>query len=121
MQSSVIINNGNGSFTRKGLPTEAQLSPMYGISAGDFDDDGKIDIMMGGNFHESKPEAGIYDASYGVLLKGNGKGDFTALTPQKSGILVKGAIRDMIKIQIAGKEMILFARNNKTPVVLLKR
>ena len=121
MQSSVIINNGNGSFTRKGLPTEAQLSPMYGISAGDFDDDGKMDIMLGGNFHESKPEAGIYDASYGVLLKGNGKGDFTTLAPQKSGILVKGAIRDMIKIKRAGKEMILFARNSETPVMVLKR
>ena len=36
-----FINNSNGTFTRKALPTEAQLSPMYGIAADDFDKDGK--------------------------------------------------------------------------------
>ena len=59
---------------------EAQLSPMYGIAAEDFDKDGNIDILMGGNFYQSKPEVGIYDASYGILLKGDGKGNFTAVT-----------------------------------------
>jgi hypothetical protein len=79
-----------GSFTGKVLPVQAQLSPMYGIAAEDFDKDGNIDILMGGNFYQSKPEAGIYDASYGILLKGNGKGNFTALPPQQSGISIKG-------------------------------
>ena len=78
MQSSVFINNKNGTFTAKALPIAAQLSPMYGIAAEDFDKDGNIDILMGGNFYQSKPEAGIYDASYGILLKGDGKGNFTA-------------------------------------------
>ena len=74
----------------KSLPTEAQLSPMYGIAADDFDKDGNIDILMGGNFYESKPEVGIYDASYGILLKGDGKGNFTAVPAQQSGINIRG-------------------------------
>ena len=45
MQSSVFINNKNGTFTAKPLPTEAQLSPMYGIAAEDFDNDGNTDIL----------------------------------------------------------------------------
>ena len=74
MRSSVLINNRNGTFTIKPLPTEAQLSPVNGITVNDYDGDGKADILLGGNFYQSKPEAGIYDASYGLLLKGDGKG-----------------------------------------------
>jgi hypothetical protein len=113
MQSSVLINNKNGTFSSRALPVEAQLSPMYGIAAEDFDKDGNIDILMGGNFYQSKPEVGIYDASYGTLLKGDGKGNFTALPAQQSGISIRGAVRDMIAIQAGKKKIILVAANNE--------
>jgi enediyne biosynthesis protein E4 len=112
MQSSVFINNKNGTFSGKALPTEAQLSPMYGIATGDFDKDGNMDILMGGNFYQSKPEVGIYDASYGVLLKGDGKGGFRALPAQQSGISIRGAVRDMAVIRIGKRKVILVAENN---------
>jgi hypothetical protein len=112
MQSTVFINNKNGTFTAKALPVQAQLSCMYAIAAEDFDKDGNIDILMGGNFYQSKPEVGIYDASYGVLLKGDGKGNFTALTPQQSGISIRGAVRDVLTIQIGKKKIIVIAKNN---------
>jgi hypothetical protein len=113
MQSSVFINNKNGTFATKALPTEAQLSPMYGIAADDFDKDGNIDILMGGNFYQSKPETGIYDASYGTLLKGDGKGNFTALPTQQSGINTRGAVRDIAVIQMGKKKVVLVAGNNE--------
>jgi hypothetical protein len=117
MQSSVFINNRNGTFTKKALPVEAQLSPMYGIVAEDFDKDGNIDILMGGNFYQSKPEVGIYDASYGILLKGNGKGNFRALPAQQSGINIRGAVRDIAIINVGKKKVVLVAKNNE-PVML---
>jgi hypothetical protein len=91
---------------------------MYAIDAEDFDKDGNIDILMGGNFYQSKPEVGIYDASYGVLLKGDGKANFTALTAQQSGVNIKGAVRDMLSIQIGKKKAILVALNNDSVSVL---
>ncbi|QEC68200.1 hypothetical protein FRZ67_13140 [Panacibacter ginsenosidivorans] len=112
MQSTVFINNKNASFTAKPLPASAQLSCMYAIAAADFDKDGNTDILMGGNFYESKPEAGIYDASYATVLKGDGKGNFTSLTPQQSGISIKGAVRDMQLIKKGKKELIIVAKNN---------
>jgi hypothetical protein len=112
MQSTIFINNKNGTFTGKALPTAAQLSPMYGIAAEDFDKDGNIDILMGGNFYQSKPEVGIYDASYGTLLKGDGKGNFTALPAQQSGINIRGAVRDMTVIKSGKKKIVLIAKNN---------
>ena len=118
MESSVFINNKNGTFTRNALPTEAQLSPIYGIAVNDFDGDGNKDILMGGNFYESKPEAGIYDASYGTLLKGDGKGSFTAIHKQQSGINVKGAVRDMQVLKIQKNKIVLIAKNNDSIQIL---
>ncbi|MGC4035273.1 MAG: VCBS repeat-containing protein [Chitinophagaceae bacterium] len=119
MESSVFINNKNGTFTRKALPKEAQLSPVYGIVVDDYDGDGNKDIIVGGNFYESKPEVGIYDASYGLLLKGDGKGNFTSVPPQQSGIAVKGAVRDIINLKASKKNFILIAKNNE-PVELIQ-
>jgi hypothetical protein len=126
MESCIFINNGSSpspkgegrgevTFTRRGLPTEAQLSPMYGIAVDDFDGDGNKDILMGGNFYQSKPEVGIYDASYGTLLKGDGKGNFTAIPAQQSGINVRGAVRDINLITVNKKRVVMFALNNAAP------
>jgi len=120
MESSVFINNKNGSFTRIALPEAAQASIMYGINVDDIDGDGNMDIIMGGNLYEAKPEVGIYDASYGVLLKGDGKGGFNALPPYQSGINIRGAVRDIISLSGKKNRMLLFARNNDTPVILNK-
>ena len=115
MQSSVFINSGKGTFTRKALPAEAQLSPMYGIAAGDYDKDGKIDLLMGGNFYQSKPEVGIYDASYGTFLKGDGTGNFVAVKAQQSGINIRGAVRDIKTINAGKDKVVVFTLNNSLP------
>jgi len=121
MQSCVLMNNRNGSFTMKVLPVEAQFSTVFGITVQDYDGDGKQDILLGGNFYQSKPEAGIYDASYGLLLKGNGKGDFTAVKPQTSGIMIKGAVRDIKEIKAGKNKLLIVAKNNdKTEVLSFK-
>jgi len=112
-RSSVLLNDGKGRFIIKPLPVEAQFSVMYGIGVSDYDGDGKADILMGGNFYQSKPEAGIYDASYGVLLKGDGKGNFTTVPAGKSGFFVKGAVRDILSIKSKKKNLVLVARNNE--------
>ncbi len=112
MQSSVIINNKNGTFTIKALPVQAQLSPMYGIAVTDADKDGNPDIIMGGNFYQSQPQVGIYDASYGVFLKGNGKGDFTAMPAAQSGINIRGAVRDIQTVNVGKKKVLVVTKNN---------
>ena len=121
MRSSVIMNNRNGTFTMKPLPAEAQFSTVFGLVIKDFDGDGRKDILLGGNFYQSKPEVGIYDASYGLLLKGDGKGNFKTVSPQNSGIVVKGAVRDITEIKAGKKKLLVFAKNNdKTEILGLK-
>jgi hypothetical protein len=115
--SSILINNGKGNFEVKPLPVEAQFSPMYGICAEDFDGDGNLDVLMGGNFYSVKPEVGRYDASYGVYLKGDGKGNFISIKGKDSGFFVNGEVRDIQKIVIGKSDYILVARNNDTPLL----
>ncbi|MEO6631309.1 MAG: FG-GAP-like repeat-containing protein, partial [Mucilaginibacter sp.] len=112
MRSNVLMNNRNGTFTKKPLPVEAQFSTVFGLVVKDYDGDGKADILLGGDFYQSKPEAGIYDASYGLLLKGDGKGGFTAIKPQASGIVIKGAVRDIKEIKAGKNKLLIVAKNN---------
>lgn len=114
MASAVFLNKGNRSFDILELPMEAQFSPVYAILADDFDRDGIIDLVFGGNFYESKPEAGRYDASYGLFMKGNGDGRFKSVPARDSGLLIKGAIRNMSLLRVKNKgNYILVGVNNE--------
>ena len=118
-QSAVFLNDGKGHFDRKPLPVEAQFAPVYAVAAQDFDKDGKIDLLLAGNFYRSKPEVGIYDGSYGWFLKGDGKGGFTAQTPSQSGFFVKGEIRAILTIKNK-KENLVFVGKNNAPMDIFK-
>jgi len=85
---------------------------VYGIEIDDFDHDGIIDVMTGGNLYKVKPEVGRYDASYGLLLKGDGTGNFKALPAQESGVKVDGEIRDILTLKTSKGSLIIFSRNN---------
>jgi hypothetical protein len=109
-------NNGDGSFTLVPLPLEAQLSPVYGILASDVDRDGKLDLMLAGNFDSVKPEIGRMSASYGLVLKGDGKGKFTPLRTRDSGFFVPGQARDIQRLRTARGEVYVVTRNNDRPL-----
>ncbi|MFP4340727.1 MAG: VCBS repeat-containing protein [Cyclobacteriaceae bacterium] len=111
LQTSVFINEG-GKFIVKALPVEAQFSPVYAAVAEDVDGDGKIDIILGGNLYEAKPEVGRYDGSYGLLLKGDGNGEFKAVPSRNSGLMLKAAVRDMAIFNIDGQQFLMVANNN---------
>jgi len=111
LETMLLINEGNFEFKPSALPVETQLSPMFAIKTGDFDQDGDQDIIMGGNLYGAKPEVGRYDASYGVYLENDGKGNFTVIKDGR-GFRVDGEIRDII---VNGEEIII-SRNSETLV-----
>jgi enediyne biosynthesis protein E4 len=117
LKTCVMLNDGKGSYKKIALPIEAQISCISGISVADYNNDGKPDILMGGNFYESKPEVGIYDGSYGVLLAGDGTGEFNAVPAFESGIYIRGAVRD-IKLVRSGKNKIAVMAVNNGPMEL---
>ncbi len=113
MRSMYLENTGNG-LEAHPLPTEAQFSPIHGILVHDFNQDGNLDLLLGGNFHRVKPELGKYDASYGTLLLGNGKGDFEATSALESGLRIIGEVREILGI---GEQIFVF-RNGRSVQIL---
>ena len=112
LASSMMINNGDGSFALKALPLAAQYAPVYAILLRDLNGDGIRDILLGGNLHDAKPEVGRYDASYGVLLTGKGDGNFEARRSKDSGLLFSGQVRDFESLTIKGKPCILISKSD---------
>ncbi len=117
-ESVLARNNGDGTFTLIPLPREAQSSPIYGLLTGDFDGDGKLDVLSAGNFDGFKPELARMAAGYGLLLHGDGQGRFTPLNASSSGVVVRGQARDIKRIRTRTGEMIIVVRNNDTPLFL---
>lgn len=121
LATSILINEGSGKFTLRHLPLEAQISPVYGIEIMDVEGDGFRDILLGGNLYNTKPEVGRYDASHGVLLKGDGKGNFRSISSKETGLRMDGEVRDIITLRTARGELILVARNNDSILTFKKK
>ncbi len=110
-ETAVFINNGNF-FEKRILPIQAQFSPVYSILADDFNSDGNLDLLIGGNLYRAKPETGIYDGSYGLLLTGDGKGKFAPVLSTQSGVSIKGEVRAIKQINYKERKLILVGKNN---------
>lgn len=119
--SVFLENKGDGTFSMTDLPTEAQLFPIFAICVDDVDGDGKKDLMTAGNLNAVQPEIGRYDAGYGVILNGDGKGAFNAMRPQASGFVVRGEGRDIKSLVTSGnKKLYVVSRNNDSIKVFQK-
>lgn len=117
--SAVALNDGKGGFTLAPLPAEAQFAPVYGAVAGDYTGDGVVDLLIGGNFSGVTPTFGRYDASYGLLLRGDGRGGFAAVPMEQSGVAIEGEVRHLRALRGAnGDRLIVVARNDTTVQVI---
>ncbi len=111
--SSIARNNGDGTFTLEQLPVEAQIAPIYASLAGDFDGDGRTDLLVGGNFYGVPPVFGRYDASYGLMLRGGVEGRLVPVDMEESNLVIEGQVRDMKALRGPnGERLIAIARNN---------
>jgi len=108
LNTRAFRNTGNFTFEPIELPKQVQFSPVYAINHGDFDGDGDIDLLMGGNLYKTKPEVGSYDASYGIYLEQTPMG--LKFHSDGKGFNVKGEIRS---IEI-NENTIWVGRNNDT-------
>ena len=115
--SCVAINNGNGNFRVEKLPVLAQISSINAINCTDINNDGKIDLIIGGNEDNFFPQFGRLDASFGNVLINDGKGNFTCMDCTKSGLSIRGQIKDIKEIDSGNKKYLLFLRNNDFPVL----
>lgn len=115
--SCVAINKGNGKFVIQKLPYRAQLSCVNVAQVTDLNDDGKPDLILGGNQFGFAPQFERLDASLGDILINDGKGDFEWKDPSTTGLDLRGEVRDIGEIKGISKRYFLFLQNDAYPVL----
>ncbi|HEX9514196.1 MAG TPA: VCBS repeat-containing protein, partial [Puia sp.] len=115
--SIVALNEGNGQFSIQPLPPIVQLSSVNAIHCIDINQDGFPDLVMGGNEFGFLPQFGRLDASFGHILLNDGKGQLTWIAPDRSGLELRGQIRDIVEIPGKDKVHLLFLQNDEYPAL----
>ena len=115
--ASVYMENlGNGTFDMKQLPSIAQLAPIKDMVVLDFDKDGNLDIVVGGNQLHTEVETTSYDAGKGLFLKGLGNGTFLPYTKiEESGIFMPKNVRqlELVGVFREKRPAVLVANNDE--------
>lgn len=99
LKTALFVADAKGKFQEKALPLEVQASPIFAISSLDFDQDGKKDLFLGGNISKARLKFGKYDANYGLILRGDGKGSFSTVPQKQVGLRLIGDVRSVLVVQ----------------------
>ncbi|MEO6704693.1 MAG: FG-GAP-like repeat-containing protein, partial [Ginsengibacter sp.] len=111
--SAYMKNNGNGKFTLTALPVQAQISILNGLSVLDLDGDGNLDVVINGNDYGTEASLGRYDALNGLVLKGDGKGNFSPLSILQSGFYIPGNGKSLVSLRSSKGKYLMAASQNK--------
>ena len=110
MSTTCFLSGPGGKLTVSQLPMEVQYSPVYVINQMDYNGDGNVDLVLCGNNSFTKIRLGKFDANYGVLLEGDGKGNFKYIKQSESGFNLWGDVRSAVQIN----DKIYFGITNKS-------
>lgn len=119
-KTAYLENLGNGKFEIKRLPTLAQIAPVNGMVADDFNGDGFVDVLMVGNDYGNETFIGRLDAHLGLLLLGDGAGGFTAVSPAESGFVVPGDAKALVKLSTKNGKPIFIASQNRDDLLVFE-
>jgi enediyne biosynthesis protein E4 len=117
LSSVYLQNNGSGGFEVKALPKEVQYSPVYVMQTIDVNNDGKKDVIIAGNNAWTRVRFGRHRSNHGIVIAGDGKGNFTYVPQYESGLNIRGDVRSLEMINVKGRKKLLFGVND-APVQL---
>ena len=117
--NAILINEGGMKFTLKPLPPAGQFTSFRDAVVIDYNHDGLIDILIGGNFYGSSVSMGRNDADFGTLLinKGNGRMEAGGLP----GMIIRNEIRKILPVKLGNDTAWVIARNNDSTLLFRKR
>jgi len=118
-ENCILKNEGKGKFSIKALPPEAQLSCVNGVMATDINADGNMDLVLTGNLHSSEIVYGWMDASPGLLLLGDGKGNFAPVSSPQSGLFLYGDMKSLAAIYNKNGQQVMLAAANADSLKVL--
>ncbi len=98
LSTTCFLSDSKGKLHGSELPLQVQSSPVYTITTLDYDHDSNTDLLLCGNINRARLRMGKYDANYGMLLKGDGKGHFQYIPQLRSGFKLWGDVRSVTEI-----------------------
>jgi hypothetical protein len=98
LESGILLSKESGNYDFLAFPAQAQFSPIYTIDTLDYNRDGHLDVLAFGNNTQMKLQLGKSDASYGILLEGDGQGNFKYIDQITSGLDIRGDVRSIGRI-----------------------
>ena len=107
LETSYWTLGSNGKFSQKPLPLEFQIAPVFAAAKGDFNGDGHLDLILGGNLLDAKLKFGRYDANHVQVFLGDGQGNFKLLNSSDSGISLRGEIRGILPM---GNQILIYQK-----------
>ncbi len=114
---SVYFENTGSGFIPHILPEISQAFPIYSILPVDLNGDGNLDLILGGNQSQTRIRIGKIDAGLGLVLVGDGKGNFAPISQPESGLGIKGDIKSILKLESENSEFLIFGINQQKPEV----
>jgi hypothetical protein len=116
LRSGVFLSQPDGTYRFSPLPRIAQISSIQGVVAGDFDGDGHADIYAVQNSYSPIAYVGRLDGGLSQLLCGDGRGNFTPVSPAESNLIVPGDAKALAVLDLDhdGWPDFLVTRNNST-------
>ena len=78
----------------------------------DFNKDGNLDIFAAGNLYGTEVETVRSDAGIGLLLAGDGRGNFTVVNHEESGILLPFNVKRLKPFLYQQNKIIVVGCNN---------
>lgn len=117
--SAICYGDGKGSFVINDLPVALQLSPIFSFEK--LSNKAAIEkvYIAGGNFYDVIPYEGRYDAQSLAMFRIGSNKECTPIY-QSNLAGIKGQVRDLKPLIIAGGKKIMVARNNEK-LILLKQ
>jgi hypothetical protein len=107
---TLVLENKAGTLVPHALPVSAQSAPVYAILTDDFDHNGTVDLLLMGNNSRMRLRIGKVDANHGLMLSNHGNWQFSEVSPEKTGLYVRGDVRDMKKV---GNQLIVGVSGQK--------
>jgi hypothetical protein len=115
LSSIWLENRGDSGLIPRQLPPEAQYGPVYAIAATDVNGDGNLDIVLAGGNQWTRIRFGRYRANHGVLLLGDGKGNFHYVPQDRSGLQLRDDVRGVV--DMGSSKQLIFGVNDRPAAI----
>ena len=112
--SVILYQEKPGLFSMVELPLECQFAPINGVVVLDINNDGKNDLIIGGNLYQSEIETGRADAGTGRVLLNKGNKNWHPLEVYESGLYMANDVKSILYFEMGStKKPAIVVGNNR--------